>query len=78
VQAGCALGIRLIRSDCSRKFDIHREPERSHEFVKVIAGDGPMTETELGLNTLIKRNDNGNYIVVRDENIYLEEKPIAS
>ena len=39
----------------SEKFDIHKEPER---FVKVIA--------ELALNTFIKRDGNGKYIVARD------------
>jgi hypothetical protein len=59
----------------SEKFDIHKEPER---FVKVIAGYALMSDAELGLNTFIKRNGNGKYIVTRDVKISLEDKPIAS
>ncbi|KAG9240328.1 hypothetical protein BJ878DRAFT_571127 [Calycina marina] len=59
----------------SEKFDIHREPER---FVKVIAGYALMTDAELGLNTFIKRDENGKFIVTRDVRISLEDKPIAS
>jgi hypothetical protein len=58
----------------SKKFDIHEEPER---FVKVIAGYALMTDAELGLNTFIKRDGNGKYIVARDVRISLEDKPIA-
>ncbi|KAG9233281.1 hypothetical protein BJ875DRAFT_535473 [Amylocarpus encephaloides] len=57
------------------KFDIHKEPER---FVKVLAGYAIMSDTELGLNTFIKRDGNGKYIVTRDVRISLEDKPIAS
>ncbi|KAH6667434.1 hypothetical protein B0J14DRAFT_619990 [Halenospora varia] len=59
----------------SEKFDIHREPER---FVKVIAGYALMTDAELGLNTFIKHDENGKFIVTRDVRISLEGKPIAS
>jgi hypothetical protein len=59
----------------SEKFDIHKEPER---FVKVIAGYALMSDAELGLNTFIKRDGNGKYIVARDVRISLEDKPIAS
>ena len=59
----------------SEKFDIHKEPER---FVKVLAGYVTMSDAELGLNTFIKRDDNGKYIVTRDVRISLEDKPIAS
>jgi hypothetical protein len=59
----------------SEKFDIHKEPER---FVKVIAGYALMSDAELGLNTFIKRDGNGTYIVTRDVRISLEDKPIAS
>jgi hypothetical protein len=59
----------------SEKFDIHKEPER---FVKVIAGYALMTDAELGLNTFIKRDGNGKYIVAQDVRISLEDKPIAS
>ncbi|KAG9230390.1 hypothetical protein BJ875DRAFT_487995 [Amylocarpus encephaloides] len=58
----------------SKKFDIHEEPER---FVKVIAGYALMTDAELGLNTFIKRDGNGKYIVAQDVRISLEDKPIA-
>jgi hypothetical protein len=59
----------------SEKFDIHKEPER---FVKVLAGYAMMSDAELGLNTFIKRDSNGKYIVTRDVRIFLEDKPIAS
>ncbi|KAH9203194.1 hypothetical protein DL95DRAFT_472613 [Leptodontidium sp. 2 PMI_412] len=59
----------------SEKFDIHKEPER---FVKVLAGYAMMSDAELGLNTFIKRDGNGKYIVTRDLRISLEDKPIAS
>ncbi|KAH6661767.1 hypothetical protein B0J14DRAFT_707992 [Halenospora varia] len=59
----------------SKKFDIHEEPER---FVKVIAGYALMTDAELGLNTFIKRDGNGKYIVAQGVRISLEDKPIAS
>ncbi len=59
----------------SEKFDIHKEPER---FIRVIAGYALMTHAELGLNTFIKHDGNGKYIVARDVRISLEEKPIAS
>ncbi len=59
----------------SEKFDIHKEPER---FVTVIAGYALMTDAELGLNTFIKRDGNGKYIVAQDVRIYLEDEPIAS
>jgi hypothetical protein len=59
----------------SERFDIHREPER---FVKVIASYVLMLDTELGLNTFIKRDGNSKYIVTRDIKISLEDKLIAS
>jgi hypothetical protein len=59
----------------SEKFDIHKEPER---FVKVLAGYAVMSDAELGLNTFIKRDGNGKYIVTRGVRISLEDKPIAS
>lgn len=58
----------------SEKFDVHMEPER---FVKAIARYALMTEAELGLNTLIKRDSNSRYTVARDVRIYLEDKQIA-
>ncbi|KAG0131312.1 hypothetical protein HOY82DRAFT_578732 [Tuber indicum] len=59
----------------SEKFDIHKELER---FVKVLAGYALMSDAELGLNTFIKLDGNGKYIVTRDVRISLEDKPIAS
>jgi hypothetical protein len=59
----------------SKKFDIHEEPER---FVKAIAGYALMSDAELGLNTFIRCDGNGKYIVARDVRISLENKPIAS
>ena len=58
----------------SKKFDIHKEPEL---FVKVLAGYMMMSDAELGLNTFIKRDGNGKYIVTRDVRISLEDKLIA-
>lgn len=57
------------------KFDIHKEPER---FVKVLAGYALMSDAEIGLNTFIKRDINGKYIVARDVRISLGDKPIAT
>ncbi|KAF7951951.1 hypothetical protein EAE96_007248 [Botrytis aclada] len=59
----------------SEKFDVHEEPER---FVRVIAGYVLMMDAELGLNTFVKHDSNGKYIVARDVNICLEDKSIAS
>jgi hypothetical protein len=59
----------------SIKFDIHKEPER---FVKVLAGYGLISDAELGLNTLIKRDGSSKYVVVPGARITLEDKPIAS
>jgi hypothetical protein len=58
----------------SEKFDIYKELER---FVKVIVGYALMSDAELGLNTFIKRDGNGTYIVTRDVRISLKDKPIA-
>jgi hypothetical protein len=59
----------------SEKFDVHKEPE---QFIRVIAGYALMTDAELGLNTFVKHDGNGKYIVARDVKISLEDKPIAS
>ncbi|PVH79371.1 hypothetical protein DL98DRAFT_420466, partial [Cadophora sp. DSE1049] len=58
----------------SEKFNIYKEPER---FVKVFVSYAMISDTELGLNTFIKRNSNGRYITTRDIRISLEDKPIA-
>jgi hypothetical protein len=59
----------------SEKFDIHKEPER---FVKALTGYTIMSDAELGLNTFIKRDSNGKYIITQDMRISLENKPIVS
>ncbi|PQE18224.1 hypothetical protein CJF32_00010706 [Rutstroemia sp. NJR-2017a WRK4] len=59
----------------SENFDIHREPER---FIRVIAGYALMSDAGLGLNTFVKHDGNGKYIVARDVKISLEDDPIAS
>ncbi|XMA19891.1 hypothetical protein WAI453_012682 [Rhynchosporium graminicola] len=59
----------------SENFDIYKEPER---FVRAIAGYALMTDAELGLNTFIKRDENGKYILAQDVRISLGDKPIAS
>jgi hypothetical protein len=61
----------------SKTFDIYKELER---LAEAIAGYSLMTDAELGLNTFIKRDGNGNgkYIVARDLRIYLEDMPVAS
>jgi hypothetical protein len=60
-------------SSNSEKSDIHKEPEG---FVKVLAGYAMMSDAELGLNTFIKRDGNGEYIVTRNVRISLEDQPI--
>lgn len=44
----------------SKKFDIHKKPER---FVKVLTGYAIMSDADLGVNTFIKRDGNGKYII---------------
>lgn len=55
--------------------DAYKEPER---FAKVIACYALMSHLELGLNALIHRGGIVMYVVVKDQKIYLENKPIAS
>jgi hypothetical protein len=50
----------------------------SFEHLQVLAGYALMMEAELGLNSFIKRDGNGKYIVARGIRISLEDKPIAS
>lgn len=57
------------------KFDAHKEPER---FVQDISGYALMSDSELGLNTLIHRDGNFNYVVAEGQKIYLENEPVAS
>jgi hypothetical protein len=59
----------------SEKFDIHKEPD---QFIGVITGYAMMSDAELGLNTFIKRDGTGKYIVARDVRISLEDNPITS
>lgn len=59
----------------SDNFDIHKELER---LIMALAGYALMTDTELGMNTFIKCDRNGKYIIIQDTKIFLENKPIAS
>ena len=64
----------------SEKFDIHEDPRR---FIKIMAGYTMMSDEELGMNAFIKEDKIGKYIVFKgddeaeEENLYLEDKPIA-
>ncbi|KAF2787657.1 hypothetical protein K505DRAFT_379435 [Melanomma pulvis-pyrius CBS 109.77] len=63
----------------SEKFDIHEDPRR---FIKIMFGYTRMGDGELGVNTYIKEDEDGNYIVLEEEGkekerLYLEDKPIA-
>jgi hypothetical protein len=62
------------------KFSIHQDP---HRFIKIVAGYSLMSDQELGVNTHIKGDKIGKYILFKEgkekeERIYLEDKPIAS
>lgn len=46
-------------------------------FIRVIARYALITDAELGLNTFIKRDRTGKYIVARNVRISLEDKPIV-
>lgn len=52
----------------SEKFDIHKEQDR---FVKVLGGYAMMSDAELGLNTFVKCDGNGKYLVIRDVRVSL-------
>ncbi|KAI9765989.1 MAG: hypothetical protein M1840_006996 [Geoglossum simile] len=61
------------------KFDLHMNPDR---FIKVMAGYTMMSDEELGLNTYIKQDEHGKYIIFKgqdkdEEKLYLEDEPIA-
>ncbi|KAF1997507.1 hypothetical protein P154DRAFT_524707 [Amniculicola lignicola CBS 123094] len=63
----------------SEKFNIHEDPRR---FIKIMFGYTRMGGGELGVNTYIQEDENGNYIVLQEEGkekerLYLEDKPIA-
>jgi Fungal protein kinase len=51
-------------------------------FIKVMAGYAMMSDEELGLNTYIKQDEHGKYIMFKgqgkgEEKLYLEDEPIA-
>ena len=62
------------------KFDIHINPQR---FIRVMAGYTMMSDEELGMNTYIKEDRIGKYIMfkgedkAKEEKLYLEGRPIA-
>ena len=62
------------------KFDIHKDPSR---FIKIIAGYSIISNEELGINTFIKKDKIGKHIMIKgddeikEEKLYLEDKPIA-
>jgi hypothetical protein len=62
------------------KFDLHKDPDR---FIKVMAGYTMMRDEELGLNTHIKEDKHGKYIMFKgggeteEEKLCLEDEPIA-
>lgn len=64
----------------SEKFDIHGDPRR---FIKIMTGYTMMSDEELGMNVFIKEDKIGKYILfkgddeVDEENLYLEDQPIA-
>lgn len=47
----------------SEKFDIHKDP---HRFIKIIFGYTRMSDEQLGLNTYIKEDEEGKYIVLKE------------
>jgi len=52
----------------SKKFNIYKELER---FVKVLGGYAMISDAELGLNTFLKCDGNGKYLVIRDVRVSL-------
>ena len=62
------------------KFDIHKDPKR---FIRVMAGYALMSDEELGINTYIKEDKDGKYIMFKGEDdmketkLYMEDRPIA-
>ena len=62
------------------KFDIHKDPKR---FIRVMAGYTLMSDEELGMNTYIKEDKDGKYIMYKGEDetketkLCLEDRPIA-
>jgi hypothetical protein len=64
-----------------KEFDIHKDP---HRFIRVMAGYTFMSNKELGMDTYVKVDKIGKYIMFKGEDktererLYLEDKPIAS
>ncbi|KAF2453067.1 hypothetical protein BDY21DRAFT_388293 [Lineolata rhizophorae] len=62
----------------SEKFDIHKDPRR---FIKIMFGYTRMSDEQLGVDTFIKEDKEGKYVVLeeeaKEEHVYLEDKPIA-
>src|SRR5437667_8372563 len=62
------------------KFDLHKDPDR---FIKVMASYTMMSDEELGLNTYIKEDEHGKYIIFKgdgateSETLDLEDQPSA-
>jgi hypothetical protein len=62
------------------KFDLHKDPDK---FIRVMTGYTMMNDEELGLNSYIKEDETGKYIMFKGEGrtegekLYLEDKPIA-
>jgi hypothetical protein len=62
------------------KFDIHKDPKR---FIRVMAGYALMSDEELGINTYIKEDKDGKYIMFKGDDetketkLYLDDRPIA-
>ncbi|KAL2825722.1 hypothetical protein BDW59DRAFT_145781 [Aspergillus cavernicola] len=66
-----------------KAFDIYQHPDR---FIIALAGYTEMNDEELGLNTFIKSDDHGRYILLQSdqsknqaktERLYLEDQPVA-
>lgn len=62
------------------KFNIHQDPCR---FIQIMASYSLMSDEELGVNTQVKEDEMGKYILFKgdskteEECLYLEDKPIA-
>ncbi|KAH0562856.1 hypothetical protein GP486_002529 [Trichoglossum hirsutum] len=54
-----------------KQFDLHENPDR---FIKVIAGYTMMSDEELGLNTYIKEDGHGKYIMFKAESKIKEKE----
>jgi Fungal protein kinase len=62
------------------KFDIHKNPQR---FIQVMAGYTMMSDEDLGMNTYIKEDEVGKYVMFKgedtteEEKLYLQRRPLA-